>query len=143
MNPTEPPRRHDADSPHNPRIHDPEILHPNAHEGGSCGNGGHGPHGACTVRFVRFRQMGFGPASPDGCLAPGITFGLFLGCLFSLGLLAAIGFVVFWCIGAVLGALLQVRRTLNRQPTNPWYWRIANWLVCLLLVFWLAGGTHL
>lgn len=76
----------------------------------------------------------------EGCLAPAITFGLFLGCLVQLGILAAIGFVVFWCIGAVLGAVLQVRRTLNRQPTNPWIWRIANWLVCLMLVSWLADG---
>lgn len=141
MYPSDPTRRPDADAPRDPRIHDPEILHDtqDAHDGERCG----GPRGTCTVRFVRFRQTGFGPANADGCLAPGITFGLFLGCLFSLGLLAAIGFVVFWCVGAVLGTLLQVRRTLNRQPTNPWYWRIANWLVCLLLVYWLAGGKLL
>lgn len=141
MYPTEPPRRPDADSPHNARVHDPEILTPDSRPGGRRDD--NGGRASCAVRFVHFRQTGFGPANVDGCLAPGITFGLFLGCLFSLGLLAAIGFVVFWCIGAVLGTLLQVRRALNRQPTNPWYWRIANWLVCLLLVSWLAGGKSL
>lgn len=142
MTPTDP--RPDADAPRQTPVHDPEILHDAPTYGdGRHGDDARGRHAAQSVRFIHFRQVGFGPGNADGCLAPAITFGLFLGCLFTLGLLAAIGFVVFWCIGAVLGALLQVRRTLNRQPTNPWYWRIANWLVCLLLVHWLAGGKLL
>ncbi|WP_300787392.1 hypothetical protein [uncultured Desulfovibrio sp.] len=134
MQPSERPSRENGA----PQVHDAEILHEQPRRdqyGGGNGRAGH------TIRFIQFRQSaGFGPGPSEGCLAPAITFGLFLGCLVQLGILVAIGFVVFWCIGAVLGAVLQVRRTLNRQPTNPWIWRIANWLVCLMLVSWLADG---
>lgn len=135
MHPTEQPPRENG-SPQEPKIHDAEVLHEQGRREG-YGAGG-GARSAYTIRFVRFGQSGFGAAPSEGCLPPAITLGLFLGCLVQLGILAAIGFVVFWCVGAVVGALLQVRRTLNRQPTNPWIWRIANWLVCLMLVSWLA-----
>ena len=134
---SEQPPREDGTS-QEPRIRDAEILHEQNHRNThDAGNGGRSTY---SVRFVQFRQSGFGAAPSEGCLAPAITFGLCLGCLVQLGILAAIGFVVFWCVGAVVGTLLQVRRTLNRQPTNPWLWRIANWLVCLMLVSWLAEG---
>lgn len=129
---------HENDTPQEPRVHDAEILHGHSRQGEQ--HSGSDARSGYTVRFVQFRQSGFGAAPTEGCLPPAITFGFFLGCLIQLGILAAIGFVVFWCIGAVIGTLLQVRRTLNRQPTNPWIWRIANWIVCLMLVSWLAEG---
>ena len=138
MHPTEQPPRENG-SPQEPQVHEAEGLHEQGrHDEHGTGNGAR--RTSYTVRFVQFGQSGFGATPSEGCLAPAITFGLFLGCLVQLGILAAIGFVVFWCVGAVVGTLLQVRRTLNRQPTNPWIWRVANWLVCLMLVSWLAEG---
>lgn len=134
--PDESPRKNGTTN--KPQVHDAEVLH--GHSRRDEYGAGSGARSGYSVHFVQFQQSGFGTATSEGCLAPVITFGFFLGCLVQLGILAAIGFVVFWCIGAVIGTLLQVRRTLNRQPTNPWIWRIANWLVCLMLVSWLAEG---
>lgn len=106
---------------------------PNGARGAGMGGGGRG--------YIHFRQMTFGGMPQDGCLSPAITLGIFLGCCFQLGLLAGIGFAVFYGIGAVLGTMRQVRLAMQGQVPNPWLWRIGNWIISLVLVSWLVRGA--
>ncbi|SDF70929.1 hypothetical protein [Desulfovibrio legallii] len=94
------------------------------------GNGGNG--------FARLWT--FGRQEDNACLAPCITFALFLVCLAQFGFLAGLGFVFFHTVGAVLGALSSVRRMAAGHVPNPWVWRLGNWAVSFLITVWLAGG---
>lgn len=76
----------------------------------------------------------------NACLAPCVTFALFLVCLAQFGLLAGIGFAVFHTLGSLLGFLRQMRGLAEGRIHNPWPWRLGNWLVSFLLTVWLAGG---
>lgn len=75
-----------------------------------------------------------------GCAAPTITLILFFILLGQYGLLAALGFGVFYTCGAILGTLRMTRSLVLGQPLNPWLWRTGNWLVSFFLTVWLAGG---
>ena len=81
-----------------------------------------------------------GRMEQNACLAPCITFALFLVCLAQFGLLAGIGFVFFHIVGSVAGSMRDMRLLMQGREPNPWPWRIGNWLVCFLLTAWLAGG---
>lgn len=76
----------------------------------------------------------------NACLAPCVTFALFLVCLAQFGLLAGIGFVVFHTLGSLLGVLRHMRGFAEGRIHNPWPWRLGNWFVSFLLTVWLAGG---
>lgn len=81
-------------------------------------------------------------ADGAGCLAPCVTFALFLVCLSQFGLLAAIGFAVFHIVGSIAGSIRSMRMlVIGRQP-NPWSWRLGNWFVSFMLTAWLAGGFN-
>lgn len=82
----------------------------------------------------------FSPMDRSGCLAPAITFALFLICIAQAGILAGIGFAVFYTIGAIMGSLHFTRLLMAGRPVNPWGWRIGNWTISLLITIWLAGG---
>lgn len=75
-----------------------------------------------------------------GCLSPTVTFVLFIILLGRFGLLAAIGFCVFYTCGAILGSLRMTRAMIQGRPINPWLWTIGNWCVSFLFTVWLAGG---
>lgn len=76
----------------------------------------------------------------NACLAPCITFALFMVCLVQFGFLAALGFVFFHTIGSVMGTLRDLRRLGEGFSPQPWAWRIGNWALSFLLTAWLAGG---
>ena len=106
---------------------------------------------AVTDRFYRDLEFGTGGLrfghiwtsgrmEQNACLAPCITFALFLVCLAQFGLLAGIGFVFFHIVGSVAGSMRDMRLLMQGREPNPWPWRIGNWLVCFLLTAWLAGG---
>lgn len=80
------------------------------------------------------------PIYRDGCLGPAITFALFLICLGKYGLLAAIGFLVFYAIGSVIGTVHSARMLIAGRLVNPWMWRTGSWLISFVLTVWLAGG---
>lgn len=82
----------------------------------------------------------FSPLDRNGCLGPAITFTLFVICIAQFGILAGIGFAVFYIIGAILGSLRFTRMLMEGRPCNPWGWRVGNWTISLLLTIWLAGG---
>ncbi|MBD5608123.1 MAG: hypothetical protein HDQ93_04660 [Desulfovibrio sp.] len=75
-----------------------------------------------------------------GCLSPTVTILLFIILLGQFGLLAAIGFGVFYTCGAILGSLRMTRAMIQGRPINPWLWTCGNWCVSFLLTVWLAGG---
>lgn len=59
-------------------------------------------------------------------------------CAFQYGILAAIGFLFFYGIAAAIGMFVIVGRMLNGFAVNPWMLRICNWIICYMLVGWLA-----
>lgn len=82
------------------------------------------------------------PVDSGGCVAPAITFALFVISLGQFGLLAAIGFFVFHIIGAILGTIYQARQLMAGFACNPWAWRTGNWIISFMLTTWLAGGFN-
>lgn len=96
----------------------------------------HGPDMVTTRVFTTY-----GPG-PQGCLSALVPLLLFLICLFQLGLLAAIGFAVFSCIGSLIGICRNLRLAAAEQGTNPAFWKIGNWIVSFILTAWLAGGLR-
>lgn len=119
---------------------EPEIIEP--------GDSGQNRGGQRTT----YRAYYSGPAGGSfwtvgniysgGCFGPGITLGLFLLALVQYGLLAAIGFMFFYAIGSVWGTIYQAKKLVEGIVTNPWGWRIWNWVISFLLTVWLAGGFH-
>lgn len=87
-----------------------------------------------------FNYFGIAPMYGDGCLGPAITFALFMICLGQYGLLAAIGFFVFYTVGSVIGTIHAANRLMAGRPINPWAWRAGNWFISFMLTVWLAGG---
>lgn len=136
---------------------DAEVLGPEDGDGAArcAGRSGKNPGGASAGgRFYRMGGTfssggaGFGhvwTASTGGgtaCLAPCITFALFLVCLSQFGLLAGIGFAVFHLVGSIVGAIRSMRLLVEGRQANPWSWRLGNWFVSFMLTVWLAGGFN-
>ena len=130
---------------------DPEVLGPDSEEseritvhtafgGGNGGGNGGGQFG--QFRYYSWGQSG-GSAFNAGCLPFFITCGLFLGCAFNMGLLAAIGFGFFYLLGSMFAATASARRLMSGQPLTPttqWINRILVWGVALLITTALAGN---
>ncbi|WP_241159600.1 hypothetical protein [Desulfovibrio sp. ZJ200] len=139
-----------------PRVVNAEVLGPEtaSHEhtqdsnrhhrhDGTFGNKAHGPesHNVFGDGSMRFGHIwSTGRAEQNACLAPCISFVLFLVCLVQFGVLAGIGFVFFHLLGSVAGSLREMRQLMLGRKPNPWVWRIGNWFVSFLLVAWLSGG---
>lgn len=120
------------------RAVDPEILGPD--ENSYQNNGIWQKRANGGEDFVTY--WGGAPLSGTGCLGPAITFALCMVCLGRYGILAAIGFIVFYVIGAVLGTLHTTKLVMQGQPVYPWAWRTGNWIISFLLTVWLAGGFN-
>ena len=120
--------------------------------GPGAGNGWSegGPSGGRFYRVggVFTNGAGFGRvwtatgADGAGCLAPCVTFALFLVCLSQFGLLAAIGFAIFHLLGSIAGSIRAMRRLVEGRQPNPWSWRLGNWFISFMLTAWLAGGFN-
>ena len=78
----------------------------------------------------------------NACLAPCVTFAIFLVCLAQFGFLAGLGFVFFHTLGSILGTLRQMRSMAAGKIPNPWAWRLGNWLLSFLVTAWFAGGFN-
>lgn len=118
-----------------PEVLDAEIVEPD----------GRGQSQNSQARFGyqggQSRFSGFWTSTPidtGGCLAPAMTFALFLVCMGQFGLLAAIGFLVFHVIGSIMGSVHQARQLMAGIPVNPWAWRTGNWIISFLVTMWLA-----
>lgn len=127
---------HDQSPNSGRRAIEAEILQPDdtGHSGTSWNNAGYRREGNV------YSYWSVAPVYGNGCLGGAITFGLFIVCLGQYGLLAAIGFMVFYAIGGVIGSVYAARRLMGGMPANPWVWRIGNWLISFTLTVWLAGG---
>lgn len=113
----------------NRRIYDTEIIDDNGQSNGKGGN---------QAGFGIWTASGYSGYS-GGCGPSFITFALFFACIIQFGLLAAIGFIVFYAIGSILGSIYNGRRIILGQPYNPWLWRFCNWCVSLFIVTMLAA----
>lgn len=114
------------------RVHEPEILNP---EQGWQGNSSQGrqDYWQGSARIYTLRNN-------DGCLALAITLALFIVCASSFGFLAAIAFIFFHIIIALVGSVVATRRMLGGLFFNVWQWRICNWVISFLLVYWFSGS---
>lgn len=104
------------------------------------------------------QQRDFGPDNPvfissvgtlrtSGCAPSLITLGIALVCLGQYGFLAALGFYVFYLVGALIGIFILASKILRLRlltfiPIFLWSWRVCNWLISYLLTAWLAGGFN-
>lgn len=136
-----------------PHVVNAEVLGPEtpSHDRMQDNNAHHRTFGVNTEGHESYNAFGngsmrFGPiwsagrAEQNACLAPCISFALFLVCLVQFGVLAGIGFVFFHILGSVVGSLREMRELMQGRKPNPWAWRIGNWFVSFLLVAWLSGG---
>lgn len=80
------------------------------------------------------------PVDRSGCISPAISFALFLICLGQFGVLAGLGFLVFYAIGAIAGGVHASRMLMEGKRYNMWAWRVGNWVISFILTVWLAGG---
>ena len=83
-----------------------------------------------------------GAQDQNGCMAPCVTFALFMVCLAQFGFFAGIGFVFFHTIGAVVGVVRDLRQFSTGRVPNPWVWRAGNWAVSFFLTAWISGAFH-
>lgn len=144
------------------RVLDAELLGPEEYTDASAGKDqgfrqssgkSSGESGDSGVRFYRvsggFRHDGafsrtwsVGNGNGNSCLVPCITFALFLVCVSQFGLLAGIGFAVFYFAGWVAGGIRSMRLLVEGHQPNPWHWRLGNWFISFMLTMWLAGGFN-
>lgn len=130
------------------RVLEAEVLEPDREHGNDDHDSMSGGRDFGGARFGGFGYGGLhfgrvwtsGRAEENACLAPCISFALFLVCLAQFGLLAGIGFVFFHVAGSVAGGLRTMRLLMQGRQANPWSWRMGNWLISFLLTAWLAGG---
>ncbi len=132
------------------RVLDAEVLEPGQ---GHIRHSHHSMFGEQGCGFSGAQFGDFGPAGlhfgqiwtsgradQNACLAPCISFALFLACLAQFGMLAGIGFAFFHIAGSMAGTLRDTRMLMQGRQPNPWLWRMGNWLVSFLLTAWLAGS---
>lgn len=101
-----------------------------------------GPSGNGAI-FIRSTGL----VGTGGCAAGIITLGIALICLSQYGLLAAIGFYVFYLLGGLIGFFFLVSKTLKLGLLAPrsaslWVWRICDWLISYFLAAYLAGAFN-
>lgn len=112
------------------QAHIPEILEPDdGWQSYRRKEYSSGPHGGAF-----FYSIG----NNDGCIAAFITFILFIISVSSFGLIGGVGFIFFHVCMGIIGSVIAARRMMNGKLFNLWQWRICNWAVSFLLVFWLG-----
>lgn len=128
---------------------DPEILAPDedASTRSSYSSRQHKVFGS-QMHFANFTIGGLsGIGGHDGCLPGYITLFLVGVCLLRFGLLAAIGFVVFYGIGCAAVAVARMQSLMKGRlspfidPTTPlgrWTPRCLVWTLCFCMTVWLA-----
>ncbi len=87
-----------------------------------------------------FNQSGgLGSRNNDSCLPGLITIGIALSLLVQYGLLASIGFLVFYAIGSAIGFFVIMRNLMQGRAMSPWVMRVVIWLICAFITIGLAG----
>ncbi len=113
---------------------------------GQCGQGGQNGQGnnrtfSAASGMQGFTSQGFtSSANTDACL-PGIitlVWAIVLGVQF--GILASIGFLVFYGIGTAFSLAITVRRAMQGQYTPAWLRRSLVWLISAGITVGLADG---
>ncbi len=97
-------------------------------------NGGTGFH-----RRVVFMQSNAGQILPS-CQMGIITLALAFAMGLQFGLLACIGFLVFYGIARVITFLINIQLVMTGRPINPLLLQIISWFCCWSLTAWLAGA---
>ncbi len=96
-----------------------------------------------TFRSFTFKQGGsgasFGGVSNDSCLPGMITLGIALSLGIQFGLLASIGFFVFYAIGSAISFFTVMRRMVEGRPISPWVGRVLVWLISAFVTVSLAS----
>lgn len=117
------------------KVYDPEILNP---EPGWQTEETSTATGTNRTKY-RSGTWLYSVNTNDGCLTAFITLTLFIVCCSSFGLLGGLGFIFFHFLIAMIGTAHAVRRLMEGRYFNIWQWRICNWTISFLLIFWLSG----
>lgn len=91
-------------------------------------------NGKTFFTYSNFKNTG-GIGSPSASL---ITLVLLIFCGFSYGLLAAIGFIFFYAIFSLVSYFIMFNLLMRGINIHPNIFRIANWILCTMLVAWLS-----
>ncbi len=87
-----------------------------------------------------FQQYGGLSSRGNGSCLPGfITLGIALSLGFQFGLLATIGFLVFYAIGSAISFVVTMRRVVEGKLISLWFTRVVVWLVSAFITVSLAG----
>lgn len=87
----------------------------------------------CGTTFFTMTQFQ-SPGHQGMMPASTVTLILFFICLFQWGFLAALGFIFFYAMGAILGSVYTMRQVMQGRVPNPWFWRLGNWFVSMAIV---------
>ncbi len=94
-----------------------------------------------TFKSWTFNQQGtgFGTTSNASCLPSLITFAIFLSIGIQYGLLASIGFLVFYALGSGINFFASMRRMVEGKAVSPWIGRVVVWIVSVFITISLAS----
>ncbi len=121
------------------QVIEPEVVRP--HGGQYEQSHSEWSQGGATFKTWTFNQngSGFRASANDSCLPGLITLGIALSLGVQFGLLASIGFFVFYAVGSAISFFVNMRRMVEGRPMSPWIGRIIVWLVCIFITASLAG----
>ena len=115
--------------------------------GGGFGGFGGGQNGAGPSGMGPGTGPGlFTTMGRDSCLPGMITLGIMLVCAVQFGVLAALGFGIFYLLGSAFMLIFQVRQAMQGRALHPlvgsWLGRMAVWAGSWVLAGWLSGGLR-
>ncbi len=132
------PTKKDTNSEH--YVIEPEVVQNNSSAYNRSRTQWSNEQGSSGFKMWTFQQYGgVNSRANDSCLPGFITMGIALSLAVQFGLLASIGFLVFYALGSAIGFVINMRRMVQGQKPTTWITRILVWFVCVLLTVALAG----
>ncbi len=121
-------------------IIEPEVVRPhNAHHNQSHGQWSSEQNNSGFKMWTFQQYGGLNSRSNGSCLPSFITLGIALSLGVQFGILASIGFLVFYAIASAISFAISVRRMAQGQSPLLWFGRVAVWLICIFLTVTLAS----
>ncbi len=124
---------------HNHQVIEPEVV--GSRDGSRQYEQSQWTQDGATFKTWTFKQYGsnLGATRNDSCLPGFITLGIALSLGIQFGLLASIGFLVFYAICSGIGFFVTMRRMVEGKATSPWVGRMLVWIVSAFVTIGLAS----
>ncbi len=128
-----------ADS-HAQNVIEPEIVRTKGSSYNQDHNEWSNEQGGPSFKMWTFQQYGgLNSRGTDSCLPGFITLGIALALAIQYGILASIGFFVFYAIGSAISFVMTMRRMVEGKLISLWFTRAVVWLVSAFITISLAG----